>query len=229
MSIVAGVLASLALAVFINSDLGPHWSSPLRLGSAVVLLGAAVADAMSLSVEDAALVILLALPALAALVWIISGVLEILASGLRKGLQPRISPALQVHRAALREEYFRELVGDSAPSALHTKPSSPETPNEPGNIEEELRELLNEQLGADQSAAVHEDLPAFETPWWITLDVAPDAPMESIVASYRGKLKQYHPDRVNGLAPELVQLAEERTKELNRALEDAKREAAVPA
>jgi DnaJ-domain-containing protein 1 len=36
-------------------------------------------------------------------------------------------------------------------------------------------------------------------------------------------IKQYHPDRVVGLAPEFVQLAEEHTKALNEAYENAMR------
>jgi hypothetical protein len=36
-------------------------------------------------------------------------------------------------------------------------------------------------------------------------------------------MKLYHPDRVEGLAPEIVQLAEQKSKELNAALEEAKR------
>jgi DnaJ-domain-containing protein 1 len=36
-------------------------------------------------------------------------------------------------------------------------------------------------------------------------------------------IKQYHPDRVVGLAPEFLHLAEERTKALNEAYENAMR------
>jgi curved DNA-binding protein CbpA len=41
------------------------------------------------------------------------------------------------------------------------------------------------------------------------------------VLNYRRKIKQYHPDRLAGLAPELLELAEERTKALNAAYEQA--------
>jgi hypothetical protein len=36
-------------------------------------------------------------------------------------------------------------------------------------------------------------------------------------------MKQYYPDRVVWLAPELVQLAEEKARELNAAMEEAER------
>jgi hypothetical protein len=53
--------------------------------------------------------------------------------------------------------------------------------------------------------------------WWAVLGVASDADKDEIVRSYRRKIQQYHPDRVTGLAPEIVELAECRTKALNAA------------
>ena len=63
----------------------------------------------------------------------------------------------------------------------------------------------------------------FQADWWIVLGVAPSASKDEIVRKYRHSIKQYHPDRVVGLAPELLQLAEERTKALNEAYENAMR------
>ena len=71
-----------------------------------------------------------------------------------------------------------------------------------------------------------EPLPAgtqFQGDWWIVLGVAPSASKEEIVRNYRHRIKQYHPDRVVGLAPEFLYLAEERTKALNEAYENAMR------
>ena len=71
-----------------------------------------------------------------------------------------------------------------------------------------------------------EPLPAgtqFQGDWWIVLGVAPSASKDEIVRNYRHRIKQYHPDRVIGLAPEFLQLAEERTKALNEAYENAMR------
>jgi DnaJ-domain-containing protein 1 len=59
--------------------------------------------------------------------------------------------------------------------------------------------------------------------WWDVLEVPPNASAEEIRRSYAAKIKQYHPDRMNGLAPELVRLAEMKTKELNAAFAEAKR------
>ena len=63
----------------------------------------------------------------------------------------------------------------------------------------------------------------FQADWWIVLGVAPSASKDEIVRKYRHSIKQYHPDRVVGLAPEFLQLAEERTKALNEAYENAMR------
>jgi hypothetical protein len=48
-------------------------------------------------------------------------------------------------------------------------------------------------------------------------------PTEEITRHYPQALRKYHPHRVAGLAPELVALAERRTKELNAAYSQAKR------
>jgi len=61
----------------------------------------------------------------------------------------------------------------------------------------------------------------FQMDWWIVLGVAPSAGKGEIARNYRKRIKQYHPDRVQGLAPEFLQLAEERTKALNEAYANA--------
>lgn len=43
------------------------------------------------------------------------------------------------------------------------------------------------------------------------------------MAAYRQMAKMYHPDRVANLAPEFIELAEERMKEINAAYEVLKR------
>jgi flagellar biosynthesis GTPase FlhF len=62
-----------------------------------------------------------------------------------------------------------------------------------------------------------------QTDWWIVLGVAPSASRDEIVRKYRHKIKQCHPDRIIGIAPELLHLAEEQTKALNGAYANAKR------
>jgi DnaJ-domain-containing protein 1 len=57
--------------------------------------------------------------------------------------------------------------------------------------------------------------------WWNVLGVPPSASKDDIVRNYRRSIKKCHPDRVAGLAPEFLQLAEEHTKALNEAYENA--------
>jgi flagellar biosynthesis GTPase FlhF len=59
--------------------------------------------------------------------------------------------------------------------------------------------------------------------WWDVLGVSPPVNLDEIRRAYYSKIKLYHPDLLNGLAPELVQIAEEKTKELNRAFAEARR------
>jgi DnaJ-domain-containing protein 1 len=63
----------------------------------------------------------------------------------------------------------------------------------------------------------------FQRDWWAILGVAPSASKQDIVRNYRRRIKQYHPDRVAGLAPDFLQLAEEQTKALNEAYANAMR------
>src|SRR5205823_376714 len=58
--------------------------------------------------------------------------------------------------------------------------------------------------------------------WWDLLGVSPNASMEEIARSYRRTIQKCHPDRVLGLAPEFLELAENRTKALNAAYDQAK-------
>ena len=56
-----------------------------------------------------------------------------------------------------------------------------------------------------------------EDEWWSVLEVSPYASPEEIRRAYIRKMQQYHPDRVAGLAPEIVELAERRSKVFNAA------------
>ena len=60
--------------------------------------------------------------------------------------------------------------------------------------------------------------------WWEVLDVAEGSPVSEIRSAYREKMRQYHPDRVQGLGKEFGDLANLKAKELNRAYALAKRQ-----
>jgi len=56
--------------------------------------------------------------------------------------------------------------------------------------------------------------------WWEVFGVAPSAPAQAVRTAYLDRLKQCHPDRVSGLAPEFIVLADKMTKKLNAAFEE---------
>jgi curved DNA-binding protein CbpA len=59
--------------------------------------------------------------------------------------------------------------------------------------------------------------------WWSVLGVSPQANADEIRCAYHRKIKQCHPDRVAGLAPEFIELAERHTRALNAAYDEATR------
>ena len=67
-----------------------------------------------------------------------------------------------------------------------------------------------EPLGKDQARTSE------PTPWDV-LGVSPGASKAEIKKAYYAKVKQYHPDRVNDMGPELKELAEQKMKEINQA------------
>jgi len=62
-----------------------------------------------------------------------------------------------------------------------------------------------------------------EREWWSVLEVSRHADVADIRRAYHQKIKQCHPDRVAGLAPEFVELAEKHTRALNAAYDEATR------
>jgi hypothetical protein len=56
-----------------------------------------------------------------------------------------------------------------------------------------------------------------EKAWYEILGVSPDAAADQIRTAYHEKLKAYHPDLVERAGPEIRELAERKTKELNSA------------
>jgi DnaJ-domain-containing protein 1 len=89
---------------------------------------------------------------------------------------------------------------------------------------EERRRQTEKEREAQRNRREHNWVVAqFKSDWWIVLGVGPTASKDEIVRKYRHKIKQCHPDRLVGLSPELLHLAEEQTKALNGAYENAMR------
>lgn len=60
-----------------------------------------------------------------------------------------------------------------------------------------------------------------EEPWFRILGVPESAGKEEIASAYKAKIRQYHPDKVASLGPELRELAELKSKQINAAYDYA--------
>lgn len=60
-----------------------------------------------------------------------------------------------------------------------------------------------------------------KTPWYEVLEVGSGASLEEIKLAYKRKIRMYHPDKVAGLAPEFMVVAEAKAKEINVAYQQA--------
>jgi len=59
--------------------------------------------------------------------------------------------------------------------------------------------------------------------WATVLGVQPSATKDEISAAYKRKISEYHPDKVTRMGKEIRELAEQRSKEINAAYEEALR------
>ena len=59
--------------------------------------------------------------------------------------------------------------------------------------------------------------------WFRILEVAESASKDEIASAYKQKIRQYHPDKVANLGPEIRQIAEAKSKEINTAYDHAMR------
>jgi DnaJ-domain-containing protein 1 len=72
------------------------------------------------------------------------------------------------------------------------------------------------QASAWRNAGARTAEPRTKSPHQV-LGVAESASDEEIHSAYQRLVMQYHPDRVSGMGPEIVEVAEARTKEINEA------------
>jgi DnaJ-domain-containing protein 1 len=61
-------------------------------------------------------------------------------------------------------------------------------------------------------------------PWYVVLEVQPDADPREIRSAYLAAISAYHPDRVSGLGAKLTQLAGRESQAINAAYAEARRE-----
>lgn len=86
-----------------------------------------------------------------------------------------------------------------------------------------LRRWLNVPTHTSRAAPPPPSRGAGERPPHEVLEVAPNASAEEVRAAYQRLVQSYHPDQVAHLGPELREVAERRTKEINAAYSALKR------
>jgi len=72
----------------------------------------------------------------------------------------------------------------------------------------------------DGSGAAHDQADAAlgeSAPWFEVLDIPESSLREDIIAAYRRRIRQYHPDLVANMGHELRELAERRSRQINAA------------
>jgi DnaJ-domain-containing protein 1 len=72
----------------------------------------------------------------------------------------------------------------------------------------------------------HRETPRPETPkesWWSVLCVPEGSDLATAKVAYRSLIAQYHPDKVAGMGPEILKVAEAQSARINAAWEAAQR------
>jgi len=89
---------------------------------------------------------------------------------------------------------------------------------------EELEFPSEAGSGSDRQSQAPSASFDFVASWDQVLGVSVNASREEIVAAYKQKISQYHPDKVVNMGEEIRELAERRSKQINAAYDAALRE-----
>lgn len=57
--------------------------------------------------------------------------------------------------------------------------------------------------------------------WYLVLDVPQNASLDEVRLAYKRKISMYHPDKVSNMGPEFNEIAQQKTKQINAAYDDA--------
>jgi len=113
------------------------------------------------------------------------------------------------------------LLGYTIVSWLYTKlppkkPGATQNDSSQHNDQSNSKDRLNSENLFDQKIRERKY-------WHEILEVNESASLFEIKKAYRTKIQQYHPDRLEGMAPELYELAMKRAKDINAAYAEAER------
>lgn len=91
----------------------------------------------------------------------------------------------------------------------------PEVQRQREQTERQAQEQQREEQRQRQTEA------AYPTSWHKVLNVSQSADIQEIRRAYKSLMSQYHPDKVASMGPELRELCERKTKEINTAYDRA--------
>lgn len=60
-------------------------------------------------------------------------------------------------------------------------------------------------------------------PWWDVLEIRPTDSLDVVKRAFRKQMGLYHPDKVAALGADLIELANQKTKDINHAYEEAQK------
>lgn len=112
------------------------------------------------------------------------------------------------------------LLGYWIVASLFKKKSASSANTNPGNAGRNRAQENNAY--AEEPGNVNSDEEEYiHTGWFHILDVSQGATKEQIVAAYKQKIRQYHPDKVAQMGAEIRELAESKSKQINAAYDYA--------
>ena len=122
---------------------------------------------------------------------------------------------------------FGLYIGYWVMSRFGTGKSDKQQPSNPPGVDpeeqyERTKREPDEQHRQQQTESID---PVF---WYEVLSVAPTSSTQEIRHAYKTLISQYHPDKVASLGPELRELCERKTKEINVAYKRAMAERGTP-
>lgn len=111
------------------------------------------------------------------------------------------------------------LLGYWIVATLFNKKPVSSTANSNSSAENGAQDNRSHTEESDNDESCKEE--SIPTSWFRILEVSQSATKEQIVAAYKQKIRQYHPDKVAQMGAEIRELAEFKSKEINAAYDYA--------
>lgn len=114
---------------------------------------------------------------------------------------------------AVVKHFLSKLSSDSSANKPDAQPDAEPT----GRANTEKEESQRNENSAKREVPRRKTESNTPLEWYQVLEVGASASLEEIKQAYKRKIRLYHPDRVAGLGPEFMAIAEAKAKEINTA------------